>query len=66
MGMGGDKIVGELPLVVDVGRGGENGVPFALLGRGGVEEPGEVWQTAMRNVAERVWKEIAHSNAPVG
>ncbi|KAJ3710719.1 P-loop containing nucleoside triphosphate hydrolase protein [Lentinula raphanica] len=34
MGMGGDKIVGELPLVVDVGRGGEKGIPYALSGRG--------------------------------
>lgn len=59
MGMGGDKVVGELPLVKDVGHGGESGVPFALRGQGAAEGPGEAWQIAMKKVAERVWKEIS-------
>ncbi|KAJ3917188.1 P-loop containing nucleoside triphosphate hydrolase protein [Lentinula edodes] len=59
MGMDGDRIIGELPLVVDVGRGGEKGIPFALSGRGvGDNDPGKVWLAAMTSVAERIWGEI--------
>ncbi|KAJ3746258.1 P-loop containing nucleoside triphosphate hydrolase protein [Lentinula detonsa] len=60
MGMGGDKIVGELPLVVDVGRGGEKGVPYALSGRGvlGETDAGKIWQEVMKTIAERIWGEL--------
>ncbi|KAJ3863373.1 P-loop containing nucleoside triphosphate hydrolase protein [Lentinula novae-zelandiae] len=59
MGMDGDRIIGELPLVVDVGRGGEKGIPYALSGRGIRDnDPGKVWLAAMTSVAARIWGEI--------
>ncbi|KAJ3712416.1 P-loop containing nucleoside triphosphate hydrolase protein [Lentinula raphanica] len=60
MGMGGDKIVGELPLVVDVGRGGEKGIPYALSGRGDARHDvaSKIWQEGMKSIAERIWGDI--------
>ncbi|KAJ4490516.1 P-loop containing nucleoside triphosphate hydrolase protein [Lentinula aciculospora] len=55
-------VVGELPLVMNVSRGGENGVPYALSARCSAKdtEPGNVWQAAMKNIAVRIWGEIRH------
>ncbi|KIK50949.1 hypothetical protein GYMLUDRAFT_50899 [Collybiopsis luxurians FD-317 M1] len=58
MGLGGNKIVGELPLVADVGRGAERGIPYALGGVNQTVGAGKLWKDAMKGVAERVWAEI--------
>ncbi|KAF5381460.1 hypothetical protein D9757_009063 [Collybiopsis confluens] len=62
MGLGGSKILAELPLVVDVGKGSERGVPYALSGEAKGGGAGQVWKDAMNSVAERVWGEIVRSN----
>lgn len=62
MGMGGNRIIGDLPLVVDVGKGGDKGVPYVLSGGGRLIEaeadPGMMCKTATQSVAENVWGAI--------
>ncbi|KAJ3918034.1 hypothetical protein F5877DRAFT_67720 [Lentinula edodes] len=59
MEMDGDRIIRELPLLVNMRRGGERGIPYALSGRGiGNNDPRKVWLALMTSVAERIWGEI--------
>ncbi|KAJ3898317.1 P-loop containing nucleoside triphosphate hydrolase protein [Lentinula edodes] len=57
MGMDGDRIIGELPLVIDVAREDEKGIPYALNERVvGDNDPRKVWLVTMTSARERIWE----------
>ena len=56
----GVDILGELPLVPGVSRGGDHGVPYALYSpdnnNGVIDSGGKEWKDTMANLASTVWQ----------
>ena len=68
----GVPILGELPLVPEVNKGGDTGVPFMLSSYSGnstfeakgkedtLDQAGKEWRDTMFNVAQQLWRNLGY------